>query len=63
MAWNDKYRRLDENEIIQEGDECLTDTHLGWKPAIHTVGKAAPSPLYTSHRIYRRLRETEYAQS
>lgn len=48
------FRPLTEGEIIQEGDECLTDSHLGWQPAAHTVGQAAPNPNYTAHRMYRR---------
>ncbi len=55
LHWDKRYRRLAEGEIIQEGDECLTDTHLGWQPA-NCIGQAAPSPLYTSHRVYRRLK-------
>lgn len=55
MAWDHRYRRLEEGEIIQEGDQCLTDSHLGWQPAKHTVGQRAPNPAYTSHRVYRRL--------
>ena len=54
MARDHSYRRLDEGETIKEGDEVLTDSHLGWLPAGRTVGKKAPSPNYTSHRIYRR---------
>jgi len=48
------YRALKEGEIIQEGDECLTDSHLGWLPAGRTVGQPAPDPHYTAHRMYRR---------
>lgn len=55
MSWDHKYRMLDEGEVIEAGDECLIDTHLGWRPANPlTLGKRAPSPLYTSHRWYRR---------
>lgn len=57
MKWDDRYRRLDAGEIIEEGDEVLTDSHLGWQPAApHTVGTPAPDPSYTAHRVYRRLR-------
>lgn len=55
------YRPLAEGEIIQAGDECLTDSHLGWQPAAHTVGGAAPDPLYTAHRMYRRPLATKPA--
>ncbi len=50
----ENYRILEEGEIIQEGDEVLTDSDLGWQPAGRTVGTPAPSPYYTSHRMYRR---------
>ena len=50
-----EFYRLQEGDEILEGDECLTDTHLGWLPANpRTIGTYAPSPLYTSHRLYRR---------
>jgi hypothetical protein len=49
-----KYRMLAEGEIIQDGDECLTDSHLGWQSAKNTIGQPAPNPYYTAHRIYRR---------
>jgi len=52
--WNNNYIQLKEGEIIQEGDEVLTDSKLGWRPAGNTVGDKAPCPLYTSHRMYRR---------
>ena len=48
------YRMLKEGEIIRAGDEVLTDSHLGWQPAGHTVGTPAPNPYYTAHRMYRR---------
>lgn len=55
--WNRAYRRLDEGEIIRSTDECLTDSHLGWRADNgRCAGKPAPSPLYSSHRIYRRKR-------
>lgn len=55
------YRPLAEGEIIQDGDECLTDSHLGWQPAANTVGSAAPDPSYTAHRMYRRPLATKPA--
>lgn len=57
MSWDNRYRMLDEGEIIREGDECLTDSHLGWLPAKHAIGEPAPSPYYTAHRMYRRLKD------
>lgn len=55
MTWDKRYRLLDEGEIIQEGDEVLIDSHRRWQPAKHTIGRKAPNPLYTAHRLYRRL--------
>lgn len=55
MAWDHRYRQLQEGEIVQHGDEVLCDKE--WEPAGRTVGSPAPSPLYTSHRKYRRLKE------
>lgn len=58
MTWNEKYRRLEEGEIIQAGDEVLTESHLGWQSTNkRCIGTKAPSPLYTSHRIYRRMKD------
>ena len=57
MPWDNRYRPLREGETILAGDECLTDSHLGWQPATHDIGGKAPDPNYTSHRMYRRLRE------
>ena len=60
MAWDKKYRRLDKDEIIQEGDEvdACNDAWRdkpNWKPAsCSCIGKPAPDPQYISHRIYRR---------
>lgn len=57
MTWDNRYRPLREGETILSGDECLTDSHLGWQPAKHDIGGKAPDPNYTSHRMYRRLRD------
>lgn len=46
------HRMLAEGELIMPGDEYLDDVH-GWLPA-RMVGEHAPSPVYTSHRQYRR---------
>lgn len=56
MAWDHRYRKLKFGEIIQEGDECQVDKPFGWKPA-NCIGQPAPDPAYTSHRVYRRLKE------
>lgn len=56
MAWDERYRMLGEGELIREGDECLTDSHLGWQPAKHDIGGQAPDPMYIAHRMYRRLK-------
>lgn len=63
MAWDHSYRRLNEGEKIQSSDEVLCETALGWQPAGITVGKKAPSPAYTSHRIYRRKKDSDNARS
>lgn len=54
-GWDPRYRQLSEGEIIREGDECLTDSPLGWQADIRCIGTPAPDPAYTSHRKYRRL--------
>lgn len=53
MAWDRRYRRLEEGEIIRDTDECQNDD-ASWSPAT-SVGAHAPDPAYTSHRTYRRL--------
>lgn len=55
MAWNERYRPLKEGEVIKAGDECLTDSRIGWEGVVHTIGQRTPSDLYSSHRLYRRL--------
>ena len=52
------YRRLEKDEIIQEGDEIdnRVDTWLDdplWEPA-KNIGERAPDPRYVSHTQYRR---------
>ena len=60
MAWDKRYRMLKEGEIIQNGDE-VDNCADGWKDqpkwqlAQTCIGQPAPSPLYPSHRLYRRL--------
>lgn len=53
--WDRRFRRLEEGELIQWGDEVQTDNG-SWRVAIH-VGHPAPDPNYTSHRVYRRIKE------
>jgi hypothetical protein len=59
MAWDNRYRRLNEGEIIREGDE-VDICNDGWRdrpkwvPAQNTLGRPAPDPSYPSHRVYRR---------
>ncbi len=52
-----RYRPLSAGETIEAGDECLTERHIGWQPARHCIGEPAPDPAYTSHRMYRRLKQ------
>lgn len=58
MAWDHRYRMLAEGEIIRATDEVEIDKPYGWRaPRPENVGTRAPSPLYTSHRRYRRLKD------
>ncbi len=52
--WDDKYRLLEEGEIILATDEV--DHERGWRRVEHRIGQPAPSPLYTSHSKFRRLK-------
>jgi len=59
MSWDRRYRRLEEGETIIATDEVQNDDGT-WKPTNERcVGTKAPCPLYTSHRIYRRLRSKD----
>lgn len=49
----DDYYYLKEGDEIKKGDEVYCDGP-DWEPAIHSVGKLAPCPHYTSHRKFRR---------
>jgi len=57
--WNEKYRMLEEGEIIQEDDEVEVSSgwnaDVDWRPALHCIGEPAPNPNYPAHRMYRRL--------
>jgi len=52
--WDDRYRLLKEGETILATDEVLHDDGE-WRLTTHSVGQEAPSPLFTSHRKFRRL--------
>ena len=56
MAWNQKYRCLEEGEIIRATDDVQRDDGT-WERAQYAIGKPAPSPNYTSHRVYRRRKD------
>ena len=54
VGFNTKpYRLLKEGEIVLETDEILND-HGDWQPVQGSIGQAAPNPLFTSHRKFRR---------
>lgn len=64
MAWDQKYRMLKEGEIILASDEVERDNPYGWEqPHERTIGTPAPSPHYTSHRRYRRLKTASQENS
>lgn len=60
MAWDERYRRLDEGEIIRPSDEVQNDDGTWQLTNSRCVGTKAPCPHYTSHRVYRRLKHTRY---
>lgn len=55
ITWDQRYRRLDEGEIIRSADEVQNDDG-SWRGPGQTVGQEAPSPHYSSHRVYRRAK-------
>lgn len=57
MAEN-KWRRLEEGEIVLATDEIYDDAKDAWVPPTNSIGHKAPSPLYTSHRQFRRKIDT-----
>lgn len=61
MAWDERYRRLEEGETILATDEVYRDLKKDWVVTLNCVGQQAPNPNYTSHRQYRRLKE-EYME-
>lgn len=62
MSWDNKYRLLNEGEIVRDTDEVLDD-HGIWQKSPNSVGQEAPDPRYTSHRQFRRLISTENPES
>lgn len=54
MAWDHRFRRLEEGEIILASDDCQNDDGTWIKDGGQCAGTPAPSPHYTSHRVYRR---------
>lgn len=54
-GWDHRYRPLETGEIIRSTDECRRDDGT-WATGI-CVGTPAPDPAYTSHRVYRRLKD------
>jgi len=63
----DKYRYLDEGEIVWPGDECevsrdsMKDPPL-WKPvSASMIGKPASNRKYPAHMTFRRLKSVEAA--
>ncbi len=56
MAWDHSFRMLEEGEVIRLGDEVQNDDG-SFDLAVRCVGQQAPSPHYTSHRVYRRAKE------
>lgn len=62
MPWDHNYRRLEEGEVIRATDEVQLDNG-GWRTTRPEVaGTRAPCPDYTSHRVYRRLKENTDAK-
>lgn len=54
MAWDQRFRRLAEGETILASDECQNDDGTWKLDDGQCAGQLAPSPHYTSHRVYRR---------
>ncbi len=64
---SDKYRLLEKDEVIQQGDE-VDICNDGWRDEpkwrlTGCAGKKAPDPKFPSHRKYRRKIEDEVAQA
>ena len=60
-GWDHRYRMLDEGEIIRASDECQHDDGSWPCDNGRCAGQPAPSPAYTSHRIYRRRKDAPAA--
>lgn len=54
MGWDNRYRQLQEGEIVQQGDEFLADSDKGWLASVHGIGRHAPDPHCPAHTLYRR---------
>jgi len=54
MCKASKYRLLKEGETVRPLDEFYDDDAKKWKHVMNSVGKPAPNPCYTSHRLFRR---------
>lgn len=58
MYFRNRYRNLNEGEIIELGDEVQVSAKYNdppkWVPAGITVGQQAPNPHFMAHRVYRR---------
>lgn len=52
-GWDHNFRRLELGEIVRLGDEIQRDDG-SWDLAVRSIGKPAPDPSYTSHRVFRR---------
>jgi hypothetical protein len=58
MYFKNRYRYLQEGEIVEPGDEVKMSAKYNdppnWVPAVNTVGTPAPNPNFMAHRVYRR---------
>lgn len=60
--WDDRYRRLEEGEVVKAGDE-VDACRDGWRDPPkwepvkeHMIGRVASNPNYPSHSVFRRLK-------
>lgn len=60
MPWDNRYRQLQEGEIVRAGDEFLgPDDRDQWEPVRHGIGRRVPDPLPMGHVRYRRIRSEQ----
>ena len=59
MTWDHRYRRLAEGETIRATDDVQNDDGT-WRRAQYAIGEPAPNPNFTSHRVYRRLKQENF---